>query len=912
MISDVLRRARSLRSLAGGWDSRSVLTPLNSPSVGGNRGFPNHRRMLPSGQVTFFLTDIEGSTRLWEEHPEAMAGALTRHDSLLTRAIERNTGVVLKARGEGDSVFAVFAHPRDAVRAALHAQLLLQSEIWPEPLLLKVRIAIHTGEVELGNGDYYGPVVNRSARLRAIAHGEQTIVSASAQGLLDEDMGDDLALRDLGWHRLKDLREPERVFQICHPSLPSEFPPLLSLDLFPNNLPVQRTSFVGRESAIGELKELLRTASLVTLTGTGGAGKSRLAQQLAAEVLEMFRSGAWLVELASLTEPDLVPQSIAAALGLRQRPGRPVIESLREFLAQKSLLLVLDNCEHLIGACAEVVDQLLNSSTELKVLATSREPLQIAGEVIWRVPSLSVPDHEVETVEDLTKFESVRLFLDRLSLSRPGSRLRAKDLSALTSISRRLDGIPLALELAAARARAMPLSEIASGLDDRFALLTSGVRTALPRHQTLRAAVSWSYDGLSEDERVLFRRLSVFSGGFTLKAAQQICGIEVTPMAVSDLTSRLVDKSLLNIDASDDSSRYGLLETIRQYAAELLSESGEEKEIRARHLEWFSRKSERYQSNLLAGEETRWLDELEPEHDNVRAALEWALGNRGETRSGIALAESMWLFWWLRGYVKEGIRWLNLALKTTPSESETLSARALFAISFLSYHDANLEDAQRYAELSLAAVESPGNLAPDWAKPAAQILLAECLGDAGNYEGAWPVIEEALKTVRLLELGWGLGFALSIAGGLAYAQGDKQRARTYWEEMLEIQRDRRIEVGLLIALQSLARLESEAGNLTRARTLYEESLEIRRRMGAKRLGFHGGIVAVLDILGSIAYEQNDYLDARRFADEALEIARGFDDRPAMANALSLLSKILRAEGELEQAEEYAARAASMG
>lgn len=868
-----------------------------------------HLARLPSGNITFLLTDVQGSTQLWEENPAGMSEALARHDSLLSRSVSENGGVILKSRGEGDSVFAVFTHPRDALRAALQAQIAVQS--WREPVVLRVRMAIHTGEADIRDGDYYGPVVNRSARLRAIAHGDQTILSEAVRVLLGEDIGEGVFIRDLGWHRLKDLGEPEHVFQLCHPDLPVDFPPLQSLDLFPNNLPVPRTSFVGRESDIARLRKLLGTVSLVTLTGAGGAGKSRLAQQLAAETLEMFRSGAWLVELAALNEPELVPQAVASALAVRLLPGKPVIESLTEFLADKNLLLILDNCEHLIEACAQVADRLLSSSSDLKVLATSREPLHIEGEVVWRVSSLSIPDLDVESLDGLVRFESVRLLIDRLSLSRPGFQPGATDVVPLTSISRRLDGIPLALELAAARARSLPLTEIAAGLDDRFRFLAGGLRTSVPRHQTLRAAVAWSYDGLSEEEQLLFRRLSVFSGGFHLEAAQEVCAPERTRAEILDLASRLVDKSLINLDVGQESPRYGLLETIRQYSLELLSESGEEAEMRSRHFEWFIREAERYHSNLLLGDETRWLEELEPEHDNIRAALEWRLADASRAEAASVLAESMWLFWWLRGFVREGIRWLEQAVGAMTSISELPRAGTLFALSFLYYHDANLEESRRYAQQALDVSQTDPSL-PDWVIAAAKVMLAEVMGDTGDFAGAWPMIEEAIASFRSQDSGWGLGFSLSIAGGIAVAQGDIKRARVFWEEMLDIQRKRGIEVGLLIALQYVARLERLDGKLAPARLLYEESLEIRRRMGAKRLGFtHGGIVAVLGILGRIAHEQGDYAGAQSFAEEALEIASGFDDRPSMGESLLLLSDIARAQGRREEADEFAGRASSL-
>ncbi len=470
---------------------------------------------LPSGTVTFLFTDIEGSTRQWERDAEGMQAALARHDAILRAAIEEHGGVIFKT--VGDAFCAAFTSAPRAVAAALSVQGGLREAFPGEGGPSRVRMAVHSGEAEVRDGDYFGRVVNRVARLLAAGHGQQILVSGATRELLLGGLPEDAMLRDLGEHLLKDLERPEHVFQLDHPELPADFPPLRSLSALPHNLPQQLTSFVGREREVARLRELLATHRLVTLTGVGGSGKTRLALHVAAEVVDQFPDGVWLVDLSALSDPALVPQTVATALGLRETPGRDPVESLLVHLRTRDLLLVLDNCEHLIEACATWAERALRVVPELRVLATSREALGTVGEVVWPVPLLSVPAVSTRSPEDLLpeidRYEAVRLFAERATLVDPGFELTAADARAVVQICRRLDGIPLAIELAAARVRVLAPEQIASRLDDRFRLLAGGGRRALPRHRTLQAAIDWSHDLLEEPERILLRRLAVFSGG---------------------------------------------------------------------------------------------------------------------------------------------------------------------------------------------------------------------------------------------------------------------------------------------------------------------------------------------------------------------------------------------------------------
>lgn len=530
----------------------------------------------PTGTVTFLFTDIQGSTKLWREHPEAMKRSHARHNAILQNAIETNNGYIFQIIG--DAFCAAFHKAGDAVKAALQAQAELTSEAWGEAII-KVRMGIHTGEAELKeDGQYNGYMtLSRTQRLMSAGHGGQVLISLASEELIRDDPPANLELRDLGERRLKDLIRPKRIFQLVAPDLPSEFPPLKTLDAFPNNLPLQLTSFIGRETQIAQVKKELDEHRLVTLTGSGGTGKTRLSLQVAADLLDAFPNGVWFVELAPLSDPDLIPQTILSAIGISEQKDRAALEVLQDYLQTRTTLLVLDNCEHLITRAAEVANAILTAAPKVKILASSREALGVQGELSWHVPSLSLPDpKKLPEPEALTQYEAVRLFIDRAMLVNSYFTVTKDNAPAIAQICFRLDGIPLALELAAARVRMLSVDQISSRLDDRFRLLTGGARTALPRQQTLRATIDWSYDLLAENEQLLLRRLAVFAGGWTLELAEQTCSDEtIDPYEVMDMLGKLVDKSLVAVYESVTGTRYRILETVRQYAREKLFESGE-------------------------------------------------------------------------------------------------------------------------------------------------------------------------------------------------------------------------------------------------------------------------------------------------------------------------------------------------
>ena len=721
---------------------------------------------LPSGTVTLLLADVEGSTRLWESAPEEMRAATARLDEVLAAVLAGHGGARPVEQGEGDSFVVAFRRASDAVACALDLQ---RSELAP----LRLRMGIHTGEVQLRDeGNYMGSAIIRCARLRDLAHGGQIVLSQAARDLVVDGLPPEVTLRDLGSHRMRDLDRPEQVYQLCHPELPDEFPPLRSLDASPNNLPVQLTSFIGRTAELDELRTLLDWTRLLTLTGSGGAGKTRLALQLAAEVSAAYPDGLWQADLAPVSDPGLVATSVARALGYHDEVRRSATETIVRHVGANRVLLILDNCEHLIGSCAELADVLLRSCPSMTLVATSREPLGVAGEVAYRVPSLRLP-----SPEDLES-EAVELFLDRARRARPGFDVTERNRAAVTQICQRLDGIPLALELAAARVRAFSVEQIADGLHDRFRLLTGGMRTALPRQQTLRASVDWSYHLLTEPERVLFDRLSVFAGTFDFAAAEVVgAGGALEPHHVLDLLGLLVDKSLvLAEDEAGAAVRYRMLETVRQYGLDHLSESGEILDARRRHRDHYLSVASRipfFVYVMETGEDT--IRDL----DNFRVAIQWSI-DTGELHEATRLVCHLHPVW-NRGRQSEGRAWYDAILPHVEGQHRVLQAWAFglsASLETLAQSPHAVERARRSAALARELGDPSG--------------LALALGEVANArlytEGVpeWEVLAESEDLARQSGDPRALGMALFNSALAQLNFGDPRKAEVLATDALAV------------------------------------------------------------------------------------------------------------------------------
>ena len=779
---------------------RRSLTVVNRPSA------------VPSGTVTLLFTDVEGSTKLWESEPADMANALRRHEEILRAAIDTSGGYVFKT--VGDAYCASFSTPSAAVEAVTSAQRSLTSEEWATSEPLRVRMGLHSGVCEERDNDYFGPVVNRTARLTALAHGGQVLVSGATAELLFDSLGEGVVLTDLGRHRLKDLGRPEHLFQLGGADLHDRFPPLASLDnpSIPNNLPAQMTTFVGRDSEITSLRELMHEYRLVTLTGAGGVGKSRLALQLAAEIVDGPADGVWWVELGALGDPDRVAGEVAAVLGFREEQDRPLLKTLAGQLRGLDLVLVIDNCEHVLDATGRLVEALLLAAPGLRVVATSREALGVAGEAAWRVPSL----------EEMGAFE---LFMDRAAQARPGWQADAEATETITRICRRLDGLPLAIELAAARTRMMNPARIASGLDDRFKLLTGGSRTAVPRQQTLEASVSWSYALLADEERALLRRLSVFAGGFSIEGAEAVCtdGSLIEEYAVLDLVSRLVDKSLVVFD--DHASRYRLLETILQFARERLVEAEEMAATRTAHLAFYLDYAERVEPLLVGGNGPVLLTQLELERDNLTVALEWADNNAAD-ESMLRLVTALALFWVLRGHTSDGGRWFGRALIHDDGPS-VIRARALWGAAYVAIYGDDHETGDLCAPQALAMAR---DLDDPW-------TIARAT-NAYNYIALWKNPAQARADLaRGVELARSIGDWFAVADGLKMAtiawqvEDDHDGGAADCQELLAVakQLDNKFYEAWYHNVQALGALRR--GEVVRARDECARSLELCRAVG---------------------------------------------------------------------------------
>jgi predicted ATPase/class 3 adenylate cyclase/DNA-binding XRE family transcriptional regulator len=812
----------------------------------------------PTGIVTFLFTDIQGTTRLWQEQPQAMTGALARHNQILRTAIESNHGYIFQVIG--DAFCSAFHTPQDAVRAAVQSQTDLQFEQWGATPI-RVRMGIHTGQAEIQkSGDYQGFLtLTRVQRLMSAGHGGQVLISPAAQELMRNQLPEGISLRDMGEHRLDEVIRPERIYQLNIPGLSMEFAPLKTLDVYRHNLPAQLTSFIGREKELAEIQNALAEYRLVTLTGSGGTGKTRMALKLATGLLDQFQDGVWFIDLAPLTQPDLIGQTILSIFEIGEQQGKTARQTLADYLREKKSLLILDNCEHLIATCAELAESLLRTCLDLRILATSREALRIEGERLWEVPPLSFPNPSADT-KNIGKYTAVQLFVDRALQVRPEFQLTVQNAPWIAEISRRLDGIPLAIELAAARLNALSVEEIAARLVDRFNLLSEGSRTALPHHQTLRATLEWSYELLSESERLLIRRLSVFAGGWSLEVAEAVCaGDGIAANEILDLESRLVNRSLVVLDHLRDggaTTRYRMLETIREFAQEKLSASGEETSLRDRHLKFFTEWTERIEPKLRNFEQLACRDQMEMEHDNLRSALVWSQTG-GDAHSGLRLAGAAHWFWERRGYVREGLKWLKELLGQSPNQERTPArAKALIAAVDMATDLIGQDQLKDWCAESLEFWREVGD---KWWTAYTLTIKGWELLYARNIPSAQARLEEAVRLAREVEDPWIIGYTLRGMGAVI-----------------------------------------ERYDYAAARAILEESISILKTVGDRWL-----LATAIMQLTTVALGEGDYLQAVSLSEESLRIYRDIGDQWETSDSLSILALAMFLQGNIGRAAELA-------
>ena len=843
---------------------------------------------LPSGAVTFLFTDIEGSLKHWEQDYSAMVTAVARYRSLLETAIKAHDGVLFKTID--DAVQAAFPSAPQAVAAAVAGQCALLAENWGAIGPLHVRMAMHAGDaVPDARGDYLAAPLNRLARLLATGSGGQILLSQQVQHLTRDALPRDVVLRDLGKHRLRDLLEPEQVFQVLHLELPDQFPPLRSLDSRPHNLPSQATPFLGREREVREIVALLQQhdVRLLTLTGPGGTGKTRLALQAAVDLLEDVPDGVFFVPLAPLTDPALVLPAIASALGLREDGGQPIAERLSRFIASKQLVLVLDNLEHVVASGPDVV-RLLDTSPRLKILATSRVPLRLHAEQEYAVPPLGLPHrHSPLPPEQLTQFEVVRLFIDRAQAVRPDFVIDNANVSAVVEICHRLDGLPLAIELAAARIRILSTQELLARLEKRLPLLTGGARDAPQRQRTLRDAIAWSVDLLDADERMLFRHLGVFAGGATLEAVEAVTSPGENRNGLGALERLDVHSLLRQVVGKDGERRAVMLETIREFALEQLEASGEGEAVLRQHATYFRDVAAIAEPKLRSQEQLLWLARLEADHDNLRVSLEWAVAHDAD--AALALAGDLAWFWHYRGFISEGRTWLDRTLTLTSGTSSPDRTAALLGAAALAAVQSDIAHSERLATEALRAAQYAGDRASDayarlllglaardrgdtevaqqlledarsvaveagdrWTEAQSCLNLSGTPWNRGDYEETAALLEAALSAAEAAGDAWLITVARSVRGLLAADQGDHARAIALLEQAVAQQRVNQDPVGAESSLLWLGTALRQCGDLDRAEVHLAEALDTARALGD---AWH--VAASLAALGEVALARGD-------------------------------------------------------
>jgi predicted ATPase/class 3 adenylate cyclase len=847
----------------------------------------------PGGNITFLFTDIEGSTKLAQQYPESLPLALEIHHAILKEAIESNKGFVFEVIG--DAFCAAFENAIDAVNACYIAQVKLNAENWKEAEI-KVRMGIHSGIAEWNGKRYMGYLtLARTQRVMSAAHGGQVLISEDAYIQLTSNESSVISYRDLGERRLKDLIQPLKIFQLISKDLPSDFLPLATLDSRPNNLPVQLTSFIGREKEIDVVKELLNKTHLLTLTGPGGAGKTRLSLQTGADVIDEFSGGVWFIELASLIDPALLPQKIIIELGIKEESKKALEETLSSYLKDKEILLILDNCEHLIESCAALSEKLLKACPKLKIIATSREALKCTGEQVYSVSSLKTPNVKDKlTPEQLTQYESVRLFIERALTVNPRFRVTNENAPALSGICSQLDGIPLAIELAAARIKVLSVEKIFERLNNRFSLLTGGVRTALPRQQTLKALIDWSYDLLSEKEKMLWSRLSVFNDGWTLDAAEEICADDkIDKDSVLDLLALLAEKSILILEESGE--RYHILETLKRYGEGKLEEANESMNIYSKYLNYFVELSEFVEPKLTGDEVHLWLDKLEKEHGNLQSAIEWALKN-GFQNEGFRLAGALGLFWDIRGYYSIGRGILESMLNNVKEISKPVLGKALVRAGLLAQSQGDYSQAMKFYEQSLVLY-----LGQDDKNSISTVLrsMGNVVYEQGDYAKARKLIEAHLEFKREIGDKHSIADSLNDLGNMAYDQGDYEQARNFHEESLALRREIGYKRGIAGSLNNLGNVAYNLGEYEKAQKLQEESLAIKRELGDKK-----GITTSLHNSAILAYANGDLKKAKSLFEETLTLVREIGDKTGIADSLHDLGFVEYEQGNFDQASKF--------
>lgn len=846
---------------------------------------------IPSGTVTFLFTGLEDSAKLGQENPLLYQTIQEKHDSVLKETIESNNGFIFKKTV--DSFCSAFNNARDALNASVEIQRkLLNQSI--DNFEIKVRVGIHSGEAEFANGDYSGYItLSKVNRIMSAANAGQILISEPVYNAIKYDDDNYIYFKDFGKRKLKDIVTPEHIFQVCEENILSDFPPINSLDARQNNLPVELTKFIGREKDIDEIRKLLVNTRLLTIVGFGGTGKTRLSVHIAYNMLDEFANGTWFAGLAQLSESSNVTEEIISALKITTDIKRSTLDVLVDFLREKELLLILDNCEHLINECAKITEILLQKCPKVKIIVTSRESLHISGETIYNLLPLSLPDMEKsQSMESLAQYESVRLFIDRVLAVKHDFKIDNSNLPVVAQLCYELDGIPLAIELAAARVKVLPVEKILERLKDRFSLLTGGKRTLLPRQQTLKALIDWSYDLLSEKEKLFFSRLSVFSGGWTLEASENVCSDEtIDEFEVLDLLTTLTDKSLIKVAESGYNSRYTMLETIRKYCDEKLTESGKKDELKKKQFEYFYNLVENSEIKLTSKEQSEWLEIISAENENIRDCLRWSLISNSD--SSLKMSVALGKFWELRSYFSEGLEFLKKSLENAKSVEVVWKAKAIYWIGLFLVHQGKFEESKKNLHQCLEMFIEKNN------KDGEAVTLS-ALGSLAVFESDYENLElfsnKSLALSREINNKSYIGRNLQNIGLGLMQRGEHDAARIKFEECISVYREINDSVQIAKLIGNIGALEYLQGNYEKAQAAFNESLKLRRELGDRQ-----GITIALTNLGAVAYMQQNYDEAERLLEEGLEITRDLGDRRIYVVSICTLGSVAVDKGDLSKA-----------
>lgn len=846
----------------------------------------------PTGIVTFMLTDIEGSTRLWDESPQFMRAAMERHDATIEHAVAAHSGLVVRPRGEGDSRFAVFERPADAVRAAAQVQHDLTAEFTDSTEPIRVRIGLHVGAAEWRAGDYYGSAVNRCARIRGLGHGGQTLLSQAMVDLVCDDLADGMELVNLGTVALRGLTRPETVYQLWLPGLPNEFPPLVQEQGSPTNLPEPAAPIIGRDKERGQVESLLllEPVRLVTLTGPGGTGKTRLSLEVGHALLDRFADGVYFVDLAPIVDPSLVASTIGQTMGIREGGGRPPLDNLKDYLAERRVLLILDNMEQVIDA-APTVAELLAAAPGVRIIATSRIPLQIRGEREYPLATLSLPPAEAALpTNELMTYEAVRLFVRQAQAVRPSFELTAENAAAIVAICRRLDGLPLALEIAASRVRLLPPPALLKRLDASLSLLVGGAADLPERQQTMRGTIDWSYDLLEPAEQTLFSRLGVFVGGFTMETAEAVVNGDGALDVLAGLETLLTNSLIRQVETSGDEPRFDMLQTIREYALEKLTASGELAALREAHANFYFEDSFPAWGLIYGPQAVPKMEWMEEEHDNYRAVISWSLEEGHDLLVAARLSVLLLWFWYRHGHMQEGLELSERIMRATEAaggmpyvmglnaagmmamwqgDLEVADERISAAVQLATRHQFDLGIAMGHFSYGVNLInqgrdrEAHGHLVQaaelfdqwqsDWDIATTTIHLANAALGMGEVDEAEKWLNQALVVAEKVGDPWQIAFGLNNQGEVARTRGDYDRARDYYVRSEEVYRQADAVGDHARLIHTLGYIALHDNDLTEAQRLFHDSLSAFRTLGNKR-----GIAECLAGLAALAVARGNW------------------------------------------------------